>query len=130
MPQLDREYVPETRQDDTANLENKPIDAANATKHRLQQMSRNVQAKIDGTRGPTADKLKSAASTIHEKTDRIAGLAHGAADKLQSTADYVREHDAQGMMADITGYVRNHPGRSLLAGAAAVLLLSRTIRRR
>jgi len=71
-------------------------------------MSQNLQAKIDGTRGPTADKLKSAASTIHEKTDRVAGLAHGAADRLQATADYFHEHNAQGMITDIRGYVSIH----------------------
>jgi ElaB/YqjD/DUF883 family membrane-anchored ribosome-binding protein len=139
MSQFYGESVPgatQDTQDNPSNLVNKLTSAVNETKSKLQQMGHNVQAKIDGTRGPTADKLKSTASRIHEKADKlpggdkVAGFAHCAADKLQATADYVREHDAQAMMAEVEGYVRKHPGRSLLAATAAGLLIGRAFRRR
>jgi hypothetical protein len=42
-----------------------------------------------------------------------------------STADYVREHDVNQMMAAVQTLVKNNPGRSLLAAAVIGLLVSR-----
>jgi ElaB/YqjD/DUF883 family membrane-anchored ribosome-binding protein len=53
-------------------------------------------------------------------------MAHAAAEHMSSTADYVREHDVDGMMKDVETLVKNNPGRSLLAAAVIGFLLGKT----
>ena len=124
--------VAQDSQDAMTTLKDKVQDTASKAKEKVEEAGRNVQNKIDETRGPTAQKLEDAASALHEKADilpggeTVAGLAHGAADKMQATADYVRQHDVQDMMADVETFVRKHPGQSLLAAAAVGFLIGRT----
>ena len=78
-----------------------------------------------------AGKLDKAASALHEKAESLPGgekvssLAHATAEKLSSTADYVREHDVKRMMADVETLVKNNPGPSLLAAVAVGFLVAR-----
>lgn len=120
--------------DNESSMKDKVAEAASQTKDKMQEVGQNVQAKIDETRRPAADKLESAANLVHEKADSlpggetVAGLAHGAADKMHATADYVRDHDVQDMLSDVETFVRRHPGQSLLAAAAVGFLVGRTFR--
>lgn len=61
--------------------------------------------------------LEATASTLHEQTDRVAGIAHATADGLHATADYVRENDLQAMSKGIGALVRRYPAQSLVAAA-------------
>jgi ElaB/YqjD/DUF883 family membrane-anchored ribosome-binding protein len=103
-------------------------------KDRAQEVGRNVQEKIDQSRAPAADKLQGAASALHDSAgslpggERVAGAVHSAADTVQATADYVREHDVQDMITGIGDFVRRYPGRSLLAAAAVGFLVGRSFR--
>ena len=45
-------------------------------------------------------------------------FASAAADRLSTTADYMRTHDAKRMMADVETVVKNNPGPALLIAAA------------
>lgn len=62
-------------------------------------LGRTAADKINENRGPAASGLEKAASTVHEKAaslpggEKVADLAHTTADKLASTAEYVRDHD-------------------------------------
>jgi ElaB/YqjD/DUF883 family membrane-anchored ribosome-binding protein len=109
-------------------------DTAEKAQAKAQELGRSVQGKIDENRGPAADKLHDVASTLHEKADslpggeKVADLAHSAADKVEATAGYVRDHDVQDMMADLENVVRRHPGQSLVAAAAVGFLLGRAFR--
>jgi ElaB/YqjD/DUF883 family membrane-anchored ribosome-binding protein len=117
-----------------ADLKDQAAESVTNAKDKIQEAGRNVQGKIDETRTPAADKLQSAASALHEKAgslpggETVAGLAHGAADRMQATADYVRDHDVQRMMADVETLVRKRPGQSLLAAAAVGFLIGRALR--
>ena len=83
------------------------------------------------TASAAAGGLEQAASALHDKAEslpggeKVTGLAHATADKLSSTADYVREHDVNRMMADVETLVKNNPGPSLLAAAAIGFLVGR-----
>ena len=96
-------------------------------------MGRAAAEKVDEKRDAAASGLQKAASTLHEKADSLPGgekvnsIAHAAAERMSSTADYVREHDVDGMMGDVERLVRNNPGRSLLAAAVIGFLLGRTL---
>lgn len=97
-----------------------------------------VQA-IDGKRHAAAESLASAASSLHSGADKAADLgqkggekvshlAHGAADKLQAGADFVREHDFKSMMQSVEGFVRRNPGQALLAAGVVGFFTARAMR--
>jgi ElaB/YqjD/DUF883 family membrane-anchored ribosome-binding protein len=92
--------------------------------------------KVDESRTVVADRLDDAASTIEERVEDLPGgrkvkeFARSAADRLSSTADYVRSHDATSMMSDVETVVRNNPGPALIVAAALGFILGRAIVRR
>jgi len=108
-------------------------DAASQAKNKLADAGRSAADTIDRNREMAADKLESAAATIHEKAhslpvgDKVAGMAHTASHKLNATADYVRRNDVNGMMSDMERVVRNNPGPALLAAAVVGFLVGRAI---
>ncbi len=115
-----------------SNVSDKVSDTASQVKSKVADLGRSAADTIDENRGPAATGLQSAAETLHEKADSLPGgekvtsLAHTAADKLSSTADYVRQHDVSSMMADVERMVKNNPGPSLLAAAVIGFLVGRT----
>jgi ElaB/YqjD/DUF883 family membrane-anchored ribosome-binding protein len=104
---------------------------ASQVKDKVSEMGHAAKDKIDENRGAAASGLDKAASTLHEKADSIPGgekvsqFAHATADKLTSTADYVRQHDVNRMMADVETLVKNNPGPSILAAAVIGFLVGR-----
>jgi ElaB/YqjD/DUF883 family membrane-anchored ribosome-binding protein len=55
-------------------------------------------------------------------------VAHSTADKLESTAGYIREHDVKAMFSDVEDVVRRNPGPSLLIAASIGFLIGRAFR--
>jgi ElaB/YqjD/DUF883 family membrane-anchored ribosome-binding protein len=104
---------------------------ASQAKEKISGMGRTAADKIDDNRDTVAGGLETAASSLHEKADSIPGgekvtrIAHTAADKLSTTADYVRQHDVNSMMADVQELVKKNPGPALLVAAAAGYLVAR-----
>ncbi len=120
---------------DTAqSVKNKVTDAATTAKQKMSDAGRQATDRIDEKRGPAADALESAASTIHEKAEDLPGgetvksVAHSAAEKLESTAGYIREHDVKAMFSDVEEIVRRNPGPSLLVAVAVGFLIGRAFR--
>ena len=100
-------------------------------KDKVAELGRTAANKIDENRDAAASGLESAASALHEKADSLPGgekvtsLAHATAQKLSTSADYVREHDVNRMMADVETLVKNNPAPSLLAAAVIGFLVGR-----
>ena len=96
---------------------------------------KDAMSEVDKGRSKAADRLEDAASTVHERADELPGgprvkeFAHAAADRLSTTADYVRDHDARRMMADVETAVKNNPGPALLIAAAFGFVLGRALTR-
>ena len=90
---------------------------------------------IDDKRDALSRGMESAASTLRDKVEslpggeRIAGAANKTADAMESAADYVRDADLKEMFSDVQRIVREHPGATLLAVAAAGFLLARALSR-
>ncbi len=118
--------------DTATTLKERVSDAAGKVKEKTEEFGRSVQHKIDEQRTPAADTLHCAASQIHESAEmgsqKVRELAHGAADKLDATAGYIRDHDVQAMIGDVENVVRRYPGRSLLVAAGVGFLLGRALR--
>jgi ElaB/YqjD/DUF883 family membrane-anchored ribosome-binding protein len=91
--------------------------------------------KLAETRSAAGGGLDSAASALHQNAERLSGgdavkrAARTAADALSSTADYVRENDFKGMLADVKKIVKNNPGPALLTAAVLGFLVARTFSR-
>lgn len=120
---------------DTAqSVKNKVTDAAATARQKVSDAGRQASDRIDEKRGPAADALQSAASAIHEKAEDLPGgetvksVAHSAAQKLESTAGYIREHDVTAMLSDIEEIIKRNPGPSLLIAAAIGFLIGRAFR--
>jgi ElaB/YqjD/DUF883 family membrane-anchored ribosome-binding protein len=95
----------------------------------------SAAAAVDEKRGAAAAGLDSAASALHDKAaslpggERVARAARTAADAAGSAADYVRQNDLKGMMADAQRLVKKNPGVALLTAAALGFLLARLFSR-
>jgi len=102
---------------------------------RMGDAVRTAADSIDETRSSAAEGLDSAASALHDNAGRLPGgprvaeFAHTAAERLSTTADYVRRHDARGMWTDVERIVKENPGPSLLAAAVCGFLIGRAVMR-
>lgn len=110
-------------------------DRASEAKNSMSDMARTATRKVDESRSMAADRLEGAASTVSERAadlpggQRVKELASAAADRLSTTADYVRNHDAKRMMADVETAVKNNPGPALLVAVAFGFVLGRALTR-
>jgi hypothetical protein len=116
---------------DRASTTDQISGVAAQAKDKIAGAGRAAVDKIDDNRDSVAGGLETAASTLHEKAEslpggeKVSGLAHSAADKLSTTADYVRRHDVNSMMADVQEMVKKNPGPALLLSAVLGFLLAR-----
>ena len=116
---------------DEKGVTEKVSEVASQVKDKVSDFGQRAVDKIDENRESAAGGLESAARALHEKADSLPGgetvgsLAHSTADKLSSTAEYVREHDVTSMMADVEQLVRKNPGPSLLVAAVIGFLVGR-----
>jgi ElaB/YqjD/DUF883 family membrane-anchored ribosome-binding protein len=124
-------YPPESR---GTSVKEKAAEAADKASEKAKQLGRSAADKIDDQRAPAAGALDSAASRLHQTAETLPGgqsvsrVAHNTADKLESTADYIRQHDVRDMMGDVEQFVKSHPGQSLIAAAAVGFLVGRAFR--
>jgi ElaB/YqjD/DUF883 family membrane-anchored ribosome-binding protein len=106
---------------------------ANQVTEKVSDVAKSAADTIDARRSTAADGLQTAASTLHDKADNLPGgetvkeFAHAAADRLTTTADYVRQHDVNRMMSDVETLVKNNPGPSLLAAAVFGFFVGRAL---
>jgi hypothetical protein len=110
------------------SISNQLADARDVVKEKVSGLNRSVSEKMDDTRCAAARGLDRTAAAVHEGGERFAGLAHSTADKISSTAKYVRKHDFKCMMADAGRTIKKHPATSLLVGGIIVFSMSRALR--
>jgi ElaB/YqjD/DUF883 family membrane-anchored ribosome-binding protein len=122
---------PTSPSDGPSTLGDKISETAAQVKEKASDLGQMAADKIDNNRDAAATGLDKAASTLHDKAESLPGgekvtsLAHATADKLSSTADYVRTHDVNRMMGDVETLVKNNPGPALLVAAAIGFLVGR-----
>lgn len=110
-------------------------DFAAKSKEKAQAVGTAAVNAIDQNREPAARLLSDAASAISDRARRlpsgtsVARLADTTAAKIDATARYVREHDAQQMMDEVKAFVKNNPGAAVLGAAVVGVLVGRGFRR-
>jgi hypothetical protein len=103
-------------------------------KERVSDIARGTADAVDERRSTAADGIETAASTLRDKAGSLPGgetvnrAASAAADRLTTTADYVRTHDVTRMLSDVGLVVKNNPGLALLAAAAFGFVVGRATR--
>jgi HAD superfamily hydrolase (TIGR01509 family) len=125
--------------DEEWQMTNKISSSVELASERVSDAARGLSSSaadaIDRTRTSTAKGLDAAAAALRENMDELPGgdrvgrLAKGAADRLEGTARYVRRHNVNGMVTDLTRIVKNNPGPALLIAAAAGFIAGRALTR-
>ena len=106
---------------------------ARQAKDKASEFGRNAVNKIDQGRQQAASALENTAhslrTNVNQSGDRMTTLANATATGLQSTADYMRQHDMNGMMNDAGAVIKRNPGMSLIAACAVGFLLGSAMRK-
>ena len=101
---------------------------------KVSDLSRRAADKIDQNRDAAAGGLDKAATALHGNAQSLPGgekvthLAQATAEQLHSSADYVRGHDVDSMMADVRKIVVNNPAPSVLVAAFIGFFVGRSFR--
>jgi ElaB/YqjD/DUF883 family membrane-anchored ribosome-binding protein len=113
-----------------ARMKEEISDKATDIKAKVSEFGRRAGEKIDDSRESAAGALEQTASSFHSGGNKISGVAHSAADKLQATADYVRRTDLKGMSEDVQDLVKRYPRQALTVAAVLGFLVARGLRGR
>ena len=122
--------------DNTNTAQNAVVDIATKAKDTAQAVAQAAADTVDQNRGTAARVLTNAASALRDGATRqpagegVTQLAQAAAKGIDATAQYVREHNTQQMMADLKRFVTRHPGASVVGAAVVGILVGRGFRRR
>ena len=114
-------------------------DAVSRVKEKVSEMGTSAGEALHSGRMATAGALDNAAKGLHSKAERagragheaadtVNRVGHDAADRIDVGAKYVRSHGAKEIMADVEHFVKNNPGKSLIAAAAVGFLVGRSLR--
>ncbi len=102
--------------------------------------AKRAAAKLNKTRKPIAEKLRGAAEAIQGQaqslyegkhiSEGVSDVAHGAAERMESSAAYLESNDISQIGRDAAGVVRRNPLPAIAVAAAVGFLLGRALGRR
>ena len=104
------EKIPQQGTGNTEPVSERASAAARRTADKVGSQMKNFADKIRDT-GPRVE------STIHNTAERLA-------EKLERGSAYFRERQYESVTQKITDYIRQHPGKSMIVGLAAGMLLA------
>jgi ElaB/YqjD/DUF883 family membrane-anchored ribosome-binding protein len=113
MENNEHENINEIRSEAARKAENareRAAEAAYRTADKVGSQMTNIADKLRGT-GPKME------STIHNTAERLA-------EKLERGGAYFTERQYEGTTRKLTDYIRQNPGKSMMVGLAAGLLLA------
>jgi ElaB/YqjD/DUF883 family membrane-anchored ribosome-binding protein len=113
-------------------IKNKVSDMASQAKSTAADWGRSAAGAMDKNLHSAAGALESTASALREKapaSGKVNEFATATANKIDSTARYLREHDTSDMVAGVESMVRRNPGASLCAALAVGFLIGTALRR-
>jgi len=105
----------------------------NDVRDKASELGRTAKQSIDKNFQNAAGALEGAASAIRSRMPqgegRMSGIANTTANKLDSTARYMREHDTSDLYYEIGNWARRNPGAAIGTAAGIGLLLGLTLKR-
>ena len=105
---------------------------AAALKEKTQEVGQRAINKIEESRVAAASALRGTASSLHESADKLPNgpaIAHSAARRVDSMADYLESRDSRQFIGDIGAVVKRNPLPSVAIAALAGFLIGRSLRR-
>jgi len=105
-------------------------DVASRMTGTVKDFSKRATDKIEDTRSAAANGFEFAASAVHGGGKKVAGAAHLTAEKLRTTAAYLRNHNSQGIWEDVEQAVKQNPGITLVVAGMIGFMLGRALRPR
>jgi ElaB/YqjD/DUF883 family membrane-anchored ribosome-binding protein len=112
----------------------KIMDSAERSSQRVSEMGRDAAEKLDNSRSAAARGIDSAASALRDAADSVPGnagkgFARATAERLNTTADYVRSNRMSDMADDVMRLIKDRPGLSLIVAAALGFVVGRALTR-
>jgi len=115
------------------NIKGKVSNMASQAKNTAADWGRSAASTVDRNLQSAAGALEGAATAIRDRVPQSGGkltdVAATTAEKIESTARYLREHDTADMVAGMESLVRRNPGASLCAALAVGFLIGTAIRK-
>ena len=116
---------------DPGNASSSASGAAARTKRdvtdKAAELGRKATDKLEDSRQSTASALERGATSLHSTSDQLSDFGHRAAERIQSTADYVRQTNLRSMAGDIQDVVKRYPGAALAAAAVVGFIIGRSL---
>jgi ElaB/YqjD/DUF883 family membrane-anchored ribosome-binding protein len=113
-------------------------DVREAASERMEGMRNRVENQLDDGMRTAADRMEGIAQKLdHVADERMSGegirgragdAAHNVADRIENTAEYLRDADAEELLNRLEDQVRQRPLEMLLAGVATGWLVGKIIR--
>lgn len=104
---------------------------ATSARETAENMTDRARDAEERGREEASDRLESVADQLRERAggDGATGeMAEKAANTMERTAGYLREHSTGDMTADIETYVREHPMQGVAAAVVAGFVIGRMLR--
>ena len=104
-------------------------------KNKASEVGQRVSEAIEEKKTAAADALSDTASKLHESArnfpggERVSSVAHRAADTIEQTSHYIREHDTTTMMQDVGDFVKRYPTQAIVGAAVLGFLAGRMFAR-
>ncbi|MFL5756217.1 MAG: hypothetical protein ACJ77N_07925 [Chloroflexota bacterium] len=99
------------------------------------QAGRTAEAQASRTLTQAGDTLQQVAQAVRdmgngmrEQQPQIAGMVDGAAEQVQRTADYLKQHNASDVVAAADDFARRQPAAIVVGGLAIGLAIGRLLR--
>jgi ElaB/YqjD/DUF883 family membrane-anchored ribosome-binding protein len=116
-----------------SDLKGKVASATSQAREKVGEVGRSAADAIDRNLETAAGKLQSTADSLRshaaDQSGQIGRAAGVAAEKLDATARYFREHNTSDLVSGVEQLVRRNPGASLAAALAVGFLIGSAIRR-
>jgi len=115
------------------NVRERVSDFTHQAKEKANEFGRKSADAIDRNMDAAANKLSSTADSLRMRagtgSDRMSHLATTAAEKLDATARYMREHHTREMVSGMESLVKRNPGASMCAALAVGFLIGVAMKR-
>jgi ElaB/YqjD/DUF883 family membrane-anchored ribosome-binding protein len=115
-----------------AGIKDKVTDMASHAKTTAADWGRSAATAVDRNLQSAAGALESTASALRDRvpaSGKVNEIATATADKIETTARYLRENNTSDMVAGMETLVRRNPGASLAAALAVGFLIGTAMRK-
>ena len=93
------------------------------------RLKKGMLNRAEHAKAAAASVLERTASSLHTRTDQISDFGHSTAERIQASADYVRDLELEGLVLEVRDLLRRYPARLLLGAAFLGFIVGRSIGR-